>query len=117
MTPDQIVAFVLALTSPQPAAPACAVIAAGGADSRYPIKATPCRVPWPVACGTVAVPEDHAKPDGRRIPLTFMVFKSRSLAPAPDAVVHPHGGPVASRETGCGRSCPRRRGGREYGPQ
>ena len=46
-----------------------------------------------MACGTVSVPEDHAKPDGRRIPLTFMVFKSRSLAPAPDAVVHLHGGP------------------------
>ncbi|MBK8637677.1 MAG: alpha/beta fold hydrolase [Chromatiaceae bacterium] len=49
-----------------------------------------------VACGAVSVPEDHAKPDGRRIPLTFMVFKSRSLVPAPDAVVHLHGGP------GCG---------------
>jgi hypothetical protein len=38
MTPDQILAFVLALTSPQPAAPAFPVIAAGGADNRYPVK-------------------------------------------------------------------------------
>ena len=104
MTPDQILAFVLALTSPQPAAPAFPVIAAGGADSRYPVKPAPCPRPLApfevegktVACGTVSVPEDHAKPNGRRIPLTFMIFKSRSLAPAPDAVVHLHGGP------GCG---------------
>jgi hypothetical protein len=91
MTPDQILAFVLALTSPQPAAPAFPVIAAGGADGRYPVKAAPCPRPLApfeiegqtVACGTVSVPEDHAKPDGRRIPLTFMVFKSRSLAAGP----------------------------------
>jgi hypothetical protein len=103
MTPDQILAFVLALTSPQPAAPAFPVIAAGGADNRYPVKAAPCPRPLApfeiegktVACGTVSVPEDHAKPDGRRIPLTFMIFKSRSEAPAPDAVVHLHGGPGA----------------------
>ncbi|WP_295455081.1 alpha/beta fold hydrolase [uncultured Thiodictyon sp.] len=101
MTPDQILAFVLALTSPPPAATAFPVIAAGGADSHYPVKPAPCPRPLApfeiegktVACGTVSVPEDHAKPDGRRIPLTFMIFKSRSLAPAPDAVVHLHGGP------------------------
>ena len=101
MTPDQILAFVLALTSPPLAAPAFPVIAAGGADSRYPVTSAPCPRPLApleiegktVACGSVSVPEDHARPDGRRIPLTFMVFKSRSLAPAPDAVVHLHGGP------------------------
>ncbi len=104
MTPDQILAFVLALTSPEPAATAFPVIAAGGADANFPVKAAACPRPLApfeiegktVACGTVSVPEDHAQPDGRRIPLTFMVFKSRSLVPAPDAVVHLHGGP------GCG---------------
>ena len=103
MTPDQILAFVLALTSPQPAALASPVIATGGADSRYPVVATPCPRPLApdeiegrtVACGKVNVPEDHAKPDGRRIDLTFMILKSRSLAPAPDAVVYLHGGPGA----------------------
>ena len=35
MTPDQILAFVLALTSPQPAATAFPVIAAGGADAAF----------------------------------------------------------------------------------
>jgi pimeloyl-ACP methyl ester carboxylesterase len=101
MTPDQILAFVLALTAPAPAEPAFAVIAAGGADGRYPVTSAPCPRPLApfeiegksVACGTVSVPEDHARPNGRRIALSFMVFKSRSLAPAPDAVVHLHGGP------------------------
>jgi pimeloyl-ACP methyl ester carboxylesterase len=101
MTPDQILAFVLALTSPQPAALASPVIAAGGADSRYPVVATPCPRPLApyeiegrtVACGKVNVPENHDKPEGRRIDLTFMVFKARSLAPAPDPVVYLHGGP------------------------
>jgi pimeloyl-ACP methyl ester carboxylesterase len=46
-----------------------------------------------VVCGSVNVPEDHAKPDGRRIDLTFMVLKARSLSPAPDPVLYLHGGP------------------------
>ncbi len=101
MTPDQIVAFVLALTSAAPSEPLFPVVAAGGADERYPVVATECPRPLApfeiedvtVACAKVNVPEDHARPDGRRIELTVMVFKSRSLAPAPDAVVHLHGGP------------------------
>ncbi|MFZ5751599.1 MAG: alpha/beta hydrolase [Pseudomonadota bacterium] len=101
MTPDQIVAFVLALTAPPPADPLFPVIAAGGADPRYPVVATACPRPLAqfeiegrtVACGKVSVPEDHANPEGRRIDLAFMIFKSRSLSPAPDAVVHLHGGP------------------------
>lgn len=101
MTPDQIVAFVLALTSPAPVDPLFPVIAAGGADPRYPVVAAPCPRPLApfeiegrtVACGKVSVSEDHEDPEGRRIDLAFMIFKSRSLVPAPDAVVHLHGGP------------------------
>ena len=101
MTPDQIIALVLALTSPPPAEPLFPVIAAGGADARYPVAVAPYPRPLApyeiegrtIACCKVSVPENHAKPDGRRIDLTFMIFKSRSLAPAPDAVVHLHGGP------------------------
>jgi pimeloyl-ACP methyl ester carboxylesterase len=101
MTPDQIVAFVLALTSPAPVDPLFPVIAAGGVDPRYPVVATACPRPLApfeiegrtVACGKVSVPEDHENPEGRRIDLAFMIFKSRSLSPAPDAVVHLHGGP------------------------
>lgn len=101
MTPDQIVAFVLALTSPAPVDPLFPVIAAGGADPRFPVVAAPCPRPLApfeiegrtVACGKISVPEDHQNPRGRRIDLGFMVYKSRSLSPAPDAVVHLHGGP------------------------
>jgi pimeloyl-ACP methyl ester carboxylesterase len=101
MTPDQIVAFVLALTSPAPVDPLFPVIAAGGADPRYPVVAITCPRPLApfeiegrtVACGKISVPEDHENPEGRRIDLAFMIFKSRSLSPAPDAVVHLHGGP------------------------
>ncbi len=101
MTADQIVAFVLALTSPAPVEPLFPILAAGGADDRYPVVATACPKPLApyeiegrtVACGKVDVPENHAKPEGRRIDLTFMIFKSRSLAPARDAVVYLHGGP------------------------
>lgn len=45
MTPDQIVAFVLALTSPPSLDPLFPVIAAGGADPRYPVVATACPRP------------------------------------------------------------------------
>lgn len=101
MTPDQIVAFVLALTSQHPAAPLFPVIAAGGADPRYPVTAIHCPAPLApyevegltVACGKVNVPENHDKPDGRRIDLTFIAYKSRSAAPAADPVVYLHGGP------------------------
>jgi pimeloyl-ACP methyl ester carboxylesterase len=101
MTPEQIVAFVLALTSPEPVEPLFPIIAAGGADPRYSVVATDCPRPLApfeiegrtVACGKISVPEDHERPEDRRIDLTFMIFKSRSLAPAPDAVVHLHGGP------------------------
>jgi pimeloyl-ACP methyl ester carboxylesterase len=101
MTPDQIVAIVLALTSPQPAEPLFPVIAAGGAVPRYAVTVAPCPGPLApdeveghtVVCGTVNLPEDHAKPGGRRIDLTFMVLKARSLSPSPDPVVYLHGGP------------------------
>lgn len=101
MTPDQIIAFVIALTSPPPADPLFPVIAAGGADPRYPVVATACPGPLApleiegrtVACGKVSVPEDHDRPEGRRIDLSFMVYKSHSLSPVADPVVYLHGGP------------------------
>jgi len=101
MSPDQIVALVLALTGPPATDPLFPVIAAGGADPRYPVHAAACPRPLApfeiegktVACGSVDVPEDHDHPEGRRLALSFMIFKSRSLVPAPDAVVHLHGGP------------------------
>lgn len=101
MTPDQIVALVLALAGPPAAETAFPLIASGGPDPRYPVTTAPCPAPLApyevegktVACGRVSVPEDHNKPDGRQIELTFMVLKSHSEAPAADPVVYLHGGP------------------------
>jgi pimeloyl-ACP methyl ester carboxylesterase len=101
MTPDQIVAFVMALAGPPAEEPIFPLIASGGPDPRYPVVAAPCPgtlAPYEVegksaACGKVSVPENHDKPDGRRIELTFMVLKSHSQAPVADPVVYLHGGP------------------------
>lgn len=49
-----------------------------------------------VFCGTVQVPEDHAKPDGKKISLEFAILKSHSLYPERDPVVYLQGGPGAS---------------------
>ena len=49
-----------------------------------------------VFCGTVEVPEDNAKPDGKKIPLKFTILKSWSQYPEPDPVVYLQGGPGGS---------------------
>ena len=48
------------------------------------------------ACGTLMVPENYDDPEGRQIALTFEVFKSWSLSPAPDPVIYLEGGPGGS---------------------
>ena len=55
-----------------------------------------------VACGKVSVPENHDKPDGRQIDLTFMLLKSHSQSPAADPVVYLHGGPGSGCQPSCG---------------
>lgn len=49
-----------------------------------------------IQCGTVAVPQDRAKPKGYQVNLSFAVLKSRSQPAMPDAVIHLHGGPGGS---------------------
>lgn len=49
-----------------------------------------------VFCGTVQVPEDHTKPDGKKISLEFAILKSHSVYPERDPVVYLQGGPGAS---------------------
>jgi pimeloyl-ACP methyl ester carboxylesterase len=101
MTPDQILAFVAALVATEPDVSTFPLLRNGGADSRYAVSIVPCAKPVSpleiegktLICGTVNVPEDHATPEGRRMDLKFAVYKSRSLVPAADAVVHLHGGP------------------------
>lgn len=101
MTPDQIVAAVMALVSGTADPSAFATITAGGADPRYPVTVEACSRPLPagevegqtVICGRVTVPEVHGKEDSRRIALAFAVLKARTQSPAPDPVVYLHGGP------------------------
>jgi pimeloyl-ACP methyl ester carboxylesterase len=101
MTPDQIVAAVMALVSGTADPSAFPTINAGGADPRYPVTVEACPRPLPagevegttVICGRVEVPEVHGKEGSRRIELAFAVLKARTHSPAPDPVVYLHGGP------------------------
>ncbi len=101
MTPDQILATVMALLAAEPDPAAFPAVTAGGADARYPVTVAPCPRPLApgeiegrtVICGTVDVPERHDAPDERRISLAFGLYRSRSLAPAEDPVIYLHGGP------------------------
>jgi pimeloyl-ACP methyl ester carboxylesterase len=101
MTPDQIVAAVMALVSGTADPSAFATIKAGGGDPRYPVTVEACPRPLPagevegttVICGRVEVPEVHGNDQSRRIGLAFAVLKARTQSPAPDPVVYLHGGP------------------------
>ena len=102
MTPEQIIAVVTALLAAEPDPAAFSVIKAGGAHPAYPVtvEACPAQAVPPtevegrtVICGRVTVPEDHAKPEGRRIDLAFAVLKARTQSPVPDPVIYLHGGP------------------------
>lgn len=102
MTPDQIFAVLMALLSGSPDPAAFPAITSGGADARYPVTVASCppnSVPATevegstAICGLVSVPENHDKPDGPRIDLTFAVLKARTQSPAPDPVIYLHGGP------------------------
>ncbi|EEW24285.1 alpha/beta fold hydrolase [Rhodobacter ferrooxidans] len=101
MTPDQIIATVLALLTAEPADKAFPVITAGGAMAEYPVTVEACPRPLPAAevegktliCGRIDVPENHDKPDGPRIALSFAVLKAHTQSPAPDPLIYLHGGP------------------------
>lgn len=98
---DKILALIATLASGDPTTGATSQLAAGGHDPAYPVAIAPCPRPIgryeiegkTIVCGTVNVPEDHARPDGRRIDLVFTVLKSHSMYPEPDPLVHLHGGP------------------------
>jgi pimeloyl-ACP methyl ester carboxylesterase len=101
MTPDQIIATVMALLTAEPATTSFPLISAGGAMAEYPVTIEACPRPLPAAevegktviCGRVDVPESHDSPDGPRIALSFAVLKAHTQSPAPDPLVYLHGGP------------------------
>lgn len=75
-----------------------------GTAGRAPITQIICPRPLPideiegktVFCGRVQVPEDHSKPDGKKISLDFAILKSHSIYPEADPLVYLQGGPGAS---------------------
>lgn len=101
MTPDQIIAAIMALVSGTVSPTDFATIRAGGADARNPLTVEACPRPLPageiegqtVICGRVEVPEVHGNDQSRRIGLAFAVLKARTQSPAPDPLVYLHGGP------------------------
>ena len=47
-------------------------------------------------CGIMMVPENYDEPDGRQIPISFVVLKSFSESPLPDPMMYLSGGPGGS---------------------
>ena len=101
MTPDQIIATLgLLLSEPDSAFD---VLHDGGYDPQYPVTVEACPESTSpldveghtVLCGTVSVPENYNDPDGRRIPLAFVLGKAFSSQPFADAIIYLHGGPAS----------------------
>lgn len=98
---DKIMGLLLALIGGQPDSTAFPGLANGGHNPAFPVTVQACPRPIgrheiegrTILCGTVAVPENHEAPDGKRIDIVFTVLKSHSMYPEPDPVVHLHGGP------------------------
>ena len=47
-------------------------------------------------CGVLTVPENYSQPNGRKVEITYTIFKSKSLSPQPDPLLVLHGGPGSS---------------------
>lgn len=86
------------------AALALALVLVPPADAREPsapgMKLTPCQLVHPLVparvaarCGTLQVPEDRAKPAGRKLSLAIAVIDAESPRAAPDPVFVLAGGP------------------------
>lgn len=100
---DQIIALIMALSSGGADDAHFRTLMEGGAQKAYPVALAPCPRPIgrteiegrTIVCGTVTVPEEHARPEAGTLDLVFTVLRSNSAYPAPDPVVHLHGGPGA----------------------
>src|SRR5689334_202807 len=76
------------------------VAACGKAPVRQ-IALTECRVPklaTAAQCGTLEVPEDRARPAGRRLAIAVVVLPAATLSPRPDPLIMLPGGPGQSSE-------------------
>ncbi|MBT9291130.1 alpha/beta hydrolase [Prosthecodimorpha staleyi] len=102
----QILALIATLSG-SPDAEAFAGLKAASLQPARAITLQACPRPLPVheiegrtiLCGTVGVPEDADKPNGRMLPLSFAILKATSRFPEPDPVVYLQGGPGGSALT------------------
>jgi hypothetical protein len=53
----------------------------------------PPNIPGGALCGTIEVPEDRSRPDGRKLGLHVVVLPARAEAPPSDPVTYFAGGP------------------------
>jgi pimeloyl-ACP methyl ester carboxylesterase len=90
------VALVLA------AALAAALVPLGGRAAAPRLELEPCRLAGGLEarCGRLSVPEDRARPDGRRISLRVAVLPARDGGSRPDPLVYLAGGPGGSAVDG-----------------
>ncbi len=83
-----------------------AIVATGGCGDRTAITRrialTDCRLPkvaQAVQCGTLEVPENRERPQGRRLSIFVAVLPANTLTPKPDPVVLLAGGPGQAAST------------------
>ncbi|MEC7763268.1 MAG: alpha/beta hydrolase [Pseudomonadota bacterium] len=97
---QEILAFLLALTAPEPDTAYFDALLAEGSGA--PVVIESCHDPLArteivgetMICGIVSVPEDHDAPDnGQRVDLAFAILRAETMYPAADPLVYLHGGP------------------------
>ena len=80
------------------------VLLVAACGSKAPVRQialTECRVPklaTAAQCGTLEVPEDRARPAGRRLAIAVVVLPAATLSPRPDPLIMLPGGPGQSSE-------------------
>lgn len=105
-TQSQSIRLTPSQTPTQTADPVQAGLAAPPSppSSLYRTTQIPCPVPVGLdeidgkttICGVLSVPENYSQPNGRKVEITYTIFKSKSLSPQPDPLLVLHGGPGAS---------------------
>ncbi|HJU23705.1 MAG TPA: alpha/beta hydrolase [Casimicrobiaceae bacterium] len=74
----------------------CVLVGCGDRASTRHIKLSECRLPkvaQAVQCGTLEVPENRARPNGRRIAIFVAILPANTLSPSPDPLFLIAGGP------------------------
>jgi pimeloyl-ACP methyl ester carboxylesterase len=78
---------------------ACLLVACGERGATRHVELVECRVPrlaGAAQCGSIDVPENRSKPDGRKITVAFTLLPANTLRPKPDPLFMLAGGPGQS---------------------